>query len=268
MKDLIKEVRRKIPKGCEIPSRFDDFVRAELPFEIAWTKLEDSFCLKASARKEAVPFLHLGDGSYLAFWFHAPSPAIVLFGSEGERRVVAEDFDNFLKGLNSRVTGVPGLDEEEEPFRVPGVKGKSEKAGLKSLQTKFDEWFKKHTSRCEPTDSPAGDAVRQRIFEIAKAMIRDGRSKIYDKMSSDWDSMDFRIERTETGFSITYLDFGKWYPLQKQYKLAAELPELLSLVKHKERDHYELSASIDGLVTVDQGRELSLLPPDYDELAE
>ena len=54
----------------------------------------------------------------------------------------------------------------------------------------------------------------------------------------------------------------------KEYKLADELPELLSLVTHKKRDHYELSVSSDGLVTVDHGRGLSLLPPNYDELVE
>ncbi len=55
--------------------------------------------------KEAVPFLRLPDGAVVAFWYHSPSPAIVLIGGHGESKVIAQDFDNFLKGIGASALG-------------------------------------------------------------------------------------------------------------------------------------------------------------------
>jgi hypothetical protein len=263
MKNRINDaqVRWRIPKGCELPTRFDDFVRAEPPFAVEWNSL-DSYCLKRSATKEAVPFLHLPDGGLVAFWYHAESPAIVHIGAHGELQVIAHNFDDFLKGIGAKCSGLPDFDEADDvAFRVPGVKGKPNKKGLPALQQKFEQWFKKHTSLLEPLETPDTEALRLRVHQISEQMLRDGCSKVYT-LSSHWWSMDFQIERTDAGLAITYLDYGKWYPVAKKYLLEQEVTALLQLVKHKNRGRYELSTCCAGIVSIDRDRELLLLPPE------
>lgn len=262
MESWIKDdqVRRRIPKGCKLPARFDDFLRAKPPFAVEWNNL-DAYCLKPTATKEAVPFLRLPDGGLVAFWYHAAPPAIVHIGGHGELKVIAHDFDDFLKGIGARCSGLPDFDEADHAFRVPGVKGKPTREGLPALQERFEAWFKKHTSLQEPLATPEAEALRQRVHRIAEEMIRDGRSKVYT-LSSPWWSMSFQIERTDMDLSISYLDYGKWYPVPKKYNLVQEVIALLKLTKHKNRSHYELSACSAGIVSIDRDRELLLVPPE------
>ena len=71
--------------------------------------------------------------------------------------------------------------------------------------------------------------------------------------------MDFRIERDGEDLSITYLDFGEWYPVPAKYKLAEEVAALLELVKNKKRRRYELSICSAGIVSIARDRELVLV---------
>jgi hypothetical protein len=254
------QVRRHVPKGRKLPARFDDFLRANLPFRVEWNDL-DAYGLKPSATKSALPFLRLPDGGLVALWYHAAEPAVVHIGGHGELKVVASDFDNFLKGIGARRSGLPDIDEGDEKFAVAGVGGKPNAAGLPALQEKFNKWFKQHTSLLEPLAAPAAEALRQRVHRIAEDMIREGRSKVYT-LSSPWWSMDFRIERDGDDLSITYLDFGEWYPVPARYKLAEEVEALLTLVKNKKRRRYELSTCRGGLVSIERDRELVLVPPE------
>jgi hypothetical protein len=254
------QVRRHVPKGRKLPARFDDFLRASLPFRVEWNDL-DAYGLKPSATKSALPFLRLPDGGLVALWYHAAEPAVVHIGGHGELKVVASDFDNFLKGIGARSSGLPDIDEGDEKFSVAGVRGKPNAARLPALQEKFDKWFKQHTSLLEPLAAPAAEALRQRMHRIAEDMIRDGRSKVCT-LSSPWWSMDFRIERDGDDLSITYLDFGEWYPVPAKYKLAEEVAALLTLVKNKKRRRYELSTCSVGIVSIDRDRELVLVPPE------
>lgn len=253
---------RYVPKGRKLPGRFDDFVRAHLPLRVEWNDLE-AYDLKPSATKEVIPFLRLSDGGLVALWYYAAEPAVVHIGSHGELEVIASDFDDFLKGIGARCSGLPDIDESAESFAVPGVYGKPKGAELPALQKKFDKWFKQHTSLLEPLRSSEAESLRQRVYRIAEDMIRDGRSKVYT-LSSPWWSMYFRIERDGDDLSITYLDFGKWYPVPGKYKLAEEAAALLKLVKHKKRRQYELSTCAGGIVSIDRDRELALVPPEGD----
>ena len=74
--------------------------------------------------------------------------------------------------------------------------------------------------------------------------------------------MGFQIERGGDGVTITYLDFGKWYPVPAKYNLMDEVVALLKLVKNKKRRRYELSTCSAGIVSIDRDRELVLVPPD------
>jgi hypothetical protein len=125
------EVRRHVPPGRNLPTRFDDFLQAEPPFRVEWNDL-DAYSLKPSATTEAVPFLQLPDGALVALWYHAAVPAVVLIGAHGELKVVARDFDDFLKAVAARSSGLPDFDEAEGPFRVPG-KGAAEQEGASRI---------------------------------------------------------------------------------------------------------------------------------------
>lgn len=258
------QVRRHVPKGRKLPARFDDFLRAKLPFRVEWNNL-DAYGLKPSARKEAVPFLRMPDGGLAALWYHAAEPAVVHIGGHGELKVVASDFDNFLKGIGARCSGLPDIDDGEEGFSLSGVRGKPNGAQLPALQKKFDKWFKQHTSLLEPLVSSEAESLRRRVRKIAEDMIRDGRSKVYT-LSSPWWSMHFQIERDGDDVSITYLDFGEWYQVPAKYKLAEEVAASLKLVKHKKRRRYELSVCCAGILSIDGDRELVLVPPEGDAI--
>ena len=130
--------RRRVPKGRKLPPRFEDFLRAKLPFRVEWNNL-DAYGLKSSATKEALPFLRMPDGGLVALWYHAAEPAVVHIGGHGELKVVASDFDNFLKGIGARCSGLPDLDGGEESFSFPGVRGRPNGAALPALQEKFDK---------------------------------------------------------------------------------------------------------------------------------
>src|SRR5829696_6550879 len=117
MKPWIKadQVRKRVPEGRKLPARFDDFVQAEPPYAVEWNNL-DAYCLKRSATKEAVPFLRLPDGGLVALWYHTESPAVVHIGAHGERGVLTHSFDDFLKALNARKSGLPDFDDTPNPF--------------------------------------------------------------------------------------------------------------------------------------------------------
>ena len=72
--------------------------------------------------------------------------------------------------------------------------------------------------------------------------------------------MHFRIERKGVNLSVTYLDYGKWYPVPEKYQIENEVKSLLQHVKHKKRRQYELEVSSSGIVSIDRDRELVLVP--------
>jgi hypothetical protein len=257
-------LRRRVPRGRDLPARFDEFLKARPPCEVGWTDLKDRG-LKPRAMREAVPFLRLGDGGLVVLWYHAESPAVVHIGGHSERRVIARDFDDFLRGINSRRSGLPDFDEADDASIVPGMLGEPETEGLPALQEKFDAWCKKHSALQVPFVRPDSEALRRRLHRIAREMIRDGWSKTYS-LSSPWWSMDYRIERTDTELAISYLDYGEWSPVPAEsaaeYGLDREVKKLLELVKHKRRSRYDLSVCEPGIVSVDRDRELVLVPPE------
>jgi hypothetical protein len=256
------EVRRRIPRGFNLPPAFDSFIRAEPPYEIEWCGLE-RYDLKPSAEREAVPFMKMPDGGLVAFWYCAPSPAVVHIGGHGELKVLASNFDDFLKAIALRQSGLPDIDESEDVFRVPGVNGEPSVDTLPALQKRFDEWFKIHTSLLVPLTTPEAEAFRQRVYRIAEEMVRDGMSKVYTLESPCW-RISYRIQRNGPEIAVTYLDYGKWYPLPSKYRFLDEVPALLQLVRDKTRSQYELEVMEPGIVSVDRDRELSLVPPDFE----
>lgn len=257
-----EQVRRRVPAGCKLPARFDDFLRSGLPVAVEWNDLSD-YALKETATKETVPFLRLAKGGLVAFWFGQAPPAVVSIDTRGELRVIARDFDDFLRSLHGRCTGLSEFDEAEPPLRVPGMEsdGVPNRESLAALQASLDAWRKKHTVLQEPLRTPDAEELRRRVHRIAETMIADGYST-GDASSSPWWSLTFRIKCDGEGLTVAYLNAGEWYPVPKKYELEREVAELLDLVRHKGRDEYELSTCSAGIVSVDSDRELVLIPLD------
>lgn len=256
----VEQVRRQIPEGRELPARFDDFMRAEPPFRIEWNDLEH-YALKPSATQEAVPFLRLPDGGLLALWYHEPTPAVVHIGGHGERRVITHDFDDFLRAIVARSSGLSDIDEGEHDFLIPDITGRPRTEGLEALQDKFNRWFDEHTSLLKPLRTSEAELLRQRVHGLAREMIGDGLSKVYT-LSHSWWSMKFRIERAGTTLAITHLDDGKWYPVPEDYRLSDHVTALLKLVKNPDRPLYVMHVNNKGTVSLDGDRELLLVPPE------
>jgi hypothetical protein len=254
------EILQRIPKGCIPPARFHEFIRANPLGEVRWTDLR-SYDLLPSAHETAVPFLHLPDGGLVVLWYQQACPAVVHIGGHGELRVVARDFDDFLRAVMARCTGLYDLDEPRTAISVAGVEGIPQTAGLAELQGNLQAWFNEHTALQAPLETPAAELLRQRVFNKVQAMIAQGLSTVYSPSSPYW-SMQFQIERTGSSLEIAYLDYGKWHPLPEQHKLDEEAATLVKLAKHRDRRRYELSVSKSGIVSIDRERELVLIPPE------
>jgi hypothetical protein len=250
-----REVRKHVPKGRSLPKKFDAFIEAGPPLPIEWDDL-DSFGLKREALKDVLPFMRVGTGGMVTFWFHQADPAVVYFGDEGELDVVALNFDEFLKAAVAGKSGVYDFDDPDNPFQMPGVKGRPKRAGLVALQKKFDAWWKENTALLEGDTSL--ENLRESVVALARQMIADGRSKVYTLRTGYW-SMDFKIARTPRGLAIDYLDFGKYYRMPKRYGIVPLVQELLRHVKNKSKKEYELDVSDDGRVSIDRDRELVLM---------
>jgi hypothetical protein len=261
----ITAIEQHLPKGRTLPTQFEALLAADPPVSVEWNGFKH-YSLKRSASKEAVPFLRLPDGGLVAFWFREPSTStpIIHIGGHGELEVIASDFEQFLKAINMKSTGLGDFDDADPPLRISTVKGRPRRKELASLQTKLNLWFECHTSLRKPTNTTASEALRRQVVAVAEAMLRDGKSKIYD-LDSTWWSMSFQIAISTKGIRITYLDYGKWYNVPLKYKLVPLVNDLLLLVKHKNRKRYELSVASYGGVSIDRDQELLIVPPDCDD---
>ncbi len=73
--------------------------------------------------------------------------------------------------------------------------------------------------------------------------------------------MDFRVKRARTSVQIEYLDYGKWYVLPSEYGLESMIADLFDLMKDPRARKCELTVTKDGIVSIDDDRQLVLVPP-------
>jgi hypothetical protein len=227
------------------------------------------------------------DGSTLALWLYAGTDAstapVVHLGSEGDHLTVLADNCRDFLALFGIGYGELGFDDLSTPPAEPesatrlrewlaaefGIRCPDTGIALvrraQARHPDFAKWVHDAEEGTITSGEPEAEALRQRVHRIAEDMIRDGRSKVYT-LSSPWWSMDFKIERDGDDLSITYLDYGKWYPVPPKYKLAEEAVALLKFVKNKGRREYEVSACTAGIVSVGPNKELVLAPPEGDAL--
>lgn len=259
--DPVSAIRERLPQGRKLPAKFASFVKLDPPYSVEWNDL-DAYSLKPDAQKVFVPFLRLSDGGLIALWYRSESPAVVHIGGHGESAFLAPDFDEFLRRAAVHRTGLPDLDDEPA-LRVPSVKGEPSTGDETALREEFAAALGKHSALLPPKKSPETEPLRERVFEIAAEMIRDGRSKVYT-LASAWWTMDFEIARRGSELTIAYRDYGQWYSVPAHYGLHDVVAELLKHVQNKDRDRYELSTGIWGGVSIDRDRELILVPPDWE----
>ena len=254
MKRKIDEasVLRRVPAGAALPTKFARFVAAagdQDPnvhgwFELRWRAPQDFELTKATAAT-LVPFLRLGDGGVVAFWFAARQPVVVHFDSEGGRRVVAASFDDFLLRCAQRKTKVDDLDDADQPAWPLG-RGSRALSSLTALQKKFAVWCAAHSALQPVMVSSSSERLRKQLHAIARTMIRDRLSKVYSPR--DYWSMSYAFKRTATDVAVTYLDYGKYYPVPRAYAITALVGEMLALCKNRKLRRGEFEITKDGLV--------------------
>jgi hypothetical protein len=88
--------------------------------------------------------------------------------------------------------------------------------------------------------------LRKQLHAVARTMIRDGLSKM-DTLRSYW-SMSYAFKRTATDVVVTYLDYGKYYPVPRAYAIMPLVGEMLALCKNRKLQRGEFEITKDGLV--------------------
>lgn len=289
------KIEAEFPPGVKMPmelrSLCDFLDRTDYPISGCMRLRPEGEGLKArfgdwsDAWRQLAGFGSGPDGSALALWLYAGTDTstapVVHLGSEGNHlKVLADNFLDFLAlfGIGYGELGFDDLSNRPaEPETAARLREwlatefdiRCPETGIALVQRAqarhpdFAEWVHTAQEQTVTRDEPEAEALRQRVHRIAEDMLRDGLDKVYT-LSSPWWSMDFKIERVGDGLSITYLDFGEWYPVPPKYNLAKEAAALLKFVKNKERTQYELSACIAGIVSVGPYQQLVLVPPEGD----
>lgn len=288
-------IEAEFPPGIKMPAdlrRLCDFLdRTDYPLSGYMRLRPEGEALKAWFGNGSDAWCQLAgfgsgpDGSILALWLYAgtdPSRApVVHLGSEGGHgKVIADNIRDFLVlfGIGYSELGIddlskPAVEPEsaallrkwlaaEFAIRCPET-GITLVQRAQACHPDFARWVHHAEKRTITRGVAEAEVLRQRIYRIAEAMIRDGRSKVYT-LSSSWWSMDFKVERDGDELSITYLDYGKWYPVPAKYKLVEAAAALLEFLKNKGRRQYELSACITGSVSVGPHKQLVLIPPEVE----
>jgi hypothetical protein len=109
--------------------------------------------------------------------------------------------------------------------------------------------------------SKEAETLRRRVHRAALQMLRDGRCHTYRPSSIHW-IMGYKARRTAKGLVITYLDYGMWKPTPRKYGLQALAAELLEMCRHPNKRLIWFQVYKEGDVSVEQDRELLLVPRD------
>jgi hypothetical protein len=306
----LSTLARRLPRGFAPPAAFGAFVKTAAQtdparhgfFNVMWSDPSD-FGLRRECRDELIPFLRLGDGGLVAFWKPKTgansetasnletekTPPVVHMDSEGQNRVAAVSFDDFLARLALRKTGVPDIDEAAEPFPFP-KKFPRPSSPVKippALRARFAAWCGANADKHAPASGAANAAalekLRKKLHALALATLRDGFNTVY-KVRDEWWTVNLRVTRKAGAHSantahsanaahdthsthsapdalqITYLDYGAWKPLPAAYGAAPLIRDLLAHAKHPRRAACEITIIKTGLVSVDRDRELVLEP--------
>jgi len=248
----LPSIERKLPNHFELPATFHAFVeacgqaqRGDLGwFAIKYTRPKD--LLSFDPKCELVPVLRLPDGGFIALWFGSNrSPCIVWCGSEGETKVIAATWSDFLSRLSKKRTGVPDLDDREVAA-FPSIKGI--RRTVMSL-TKERRDFKKWLNANQPEEPAAGsDSAAEEIRrELVKLIERH-----FDKEDKDLvDMIDLQVTLTSRTYEVLWYGGHKKYPAPK--RLRPTLDKLVDL-RGRSLKKSEVSVWSNGYVFVEKKR--------------
>ena len=252
MSRRIADVKRRTGKRG-LPIGFDAFVHADPPVSIESPSLFH-YGLNRAATKVVVPFAKFSDGDLLALWYRDNQTPIIAIPGHAEPRLVAIDFENFLRAVNCRQTGMPDLDSASPRLKIAGYAGRPKRTGFKGLEKDLSQWVANHSSRQPASSDDHAKQCRDVWYAAARRMIGDGVSRFFT-LESEW-IIDFRVAKTARGMAVTYLEYGKWYRLPSKYEPRALADSLLANVPSNQKAEFEVSVLHTGLFAVDKGRTL------------
>jgi hypothetical protein len=262
----VNSIKKNLPKGAKLPKGFAFFVKKVEKsdaskygfFNVQWSNPQ-KFGLKKQSLQYIVPFLRLGDGGVVALWLRNPdSIPIVYFDSEGGKIVVSISFEDFLLKVQNHTTKISDIDSALSTIRFLQPEGVLRSVqNTSKLKKEFRTWLRNYSSLQKPTFRKETEEIRKKCIAIAKAMLRDGLSRVF-RVANEWWSFDFQVCIKNKRIEITYLDYGKWFILPKKYGLENEIKKLLQYVKNKKMKRFNFTVSSFGTVSVNKDIELVL----------
>jgi hypothetical protein len=246
----LRSVERQLPKGFRLPDsfrRFADACRKCRPGDLGY------FAIKGGKPSELgfevdgaiAPFIGLPDGGMVGFWFDRPAaPAVVHLGSEGERRLLALSWDQFLAKLAAGKTGVYDLDDHEAktfPYALP----KTADPALGAARKRFEKWMKAREPQPERFDAKAEEEIRAELFKVLGATRQLTESRAGAQLV---------VTYTSKKYQVDWYDFGL-----KPCPLAAALRPALTRLRDgvgRELLKSEISVWPEGRVFFEKNTEL------------
>ncbi|HOU89630.1 MAG TPA: hypothetical protein PLU22_01230 [Polyangiaceae bacterium] len=176
----LPSIERRLPAGFALPRAFGelaDWCGKRARGSLGWFRLEGTSpddLVRAKVGAALVPFMVLPDGGFVAFWFEGGKPPpIVWLDSEGQSGVAGASFDDFLRRLVERKTGVEDLDDQEgggpEEAETPAAwrRARSTKA-LAPIRTAFRRWLRDKEPKPEKVSRARAEEVRAALAEACQ----------------------------------------------------------------------------------------------------
>lgn len=227
---------------------------------LTWTDPCPLLNVNRGARESLLPFARLGDGGVVALWLQNGEQRVVHCDSEGQHAVVAVSFADFLARLARPRTALLDRLELDGPLDTARLAPATRPRRIPaSLQRELARWLDSHSLSARPSASKDALKVARELRRVAARMLEDGLSKVYRPRDPHW-SVELRLAREGTAWSASYLDFGKWYPVPRRYRLQELALDLVPLLKDPRKRRFELSISKDGNVYADRGNQLAIEP--------
>ncbi|KAA5545873.1 hypothetical protein FYK55_02855 [Roseiconus nitratireducens] len=250
----LSTIERQLPKHFDLPATFHAFVQAcqqsqrgDLGwFAIKHTKPKD--LLGFEPEGHMVPVLRLPDGGFVSFWFGTKrNPSVVWCSSEGETKVVATTWSDFLSRMSKKRTGVPDLDDREVAV-LPAIRGM--RGNVMPLAKERRE-FKKWLNSKQPKQPTAGtddvsEGIRRELVELM--------DRHFDKEDEDLvDIIDLQVTLTSRSYEVLWYGGHKKYPAPK--RLRRTLDKLVDYLGRSLKKS-EVSVWSDGRVFVEKNLRL------------
>ncbi len=176
----VPSIQRRLPPGIDLPRAFGEFAAwcgKNRRGKLGWFRLEGARpddLVHAKVGSALVPFMVLPDGGFVAFWFEGgKQPPIVWLDSEGGSGVAGASFDDFLRRLVTRKTGVEDLDDQEqsdqETVETPAAwrRARANK-DLAPIRTAFRRWLREKEPKPEKVSRARSEEVRAALFTACK----------------------------------------------------------------------------------------------------